>query len=101
MKASAPPSIEEYWHGPQSHLRAFAPDDRRVAVALYRKLAKGRPVDAVRLGNALGISAVQSRELLERPSLKAHVYWDDRGRILGFGGVTMASVGFPSSHRRS
>jgi alkylmercury lyase len=89
---TASPSIEEYWHGLQSHLRAFAPDDRRAAVALYRELAKGRPVDAVRLGNVLGISAAQSRELLERPSLRTHVYWDDRGRILGFGGLSVGKL---------
>lgn len=30
--------------------------------------------------------------MLERPSLKTHVYWDDRGRILGFGGLSVGKM---------
>ena len=49
-----PLEVPTYWGNLESHLQPFWPDEQRVAVALYRELAKGKPVDAGQLGRALG-----------------------------------------------
>ncbi len=86
------PTVDEYWAALDTALPAFSPEEQRVAVTLYRELAKGQPVDAVQLGLALGRSAAEARALLERDSLKVFVYPDDHGRVLGFGGLTAARM---------
>src|SRR5262249_55205001 len=47
------------------------------------------------LGRALGISSAESRALLQRGAIKRFVYPDDKGRVLGFGGLAAA----PMHHR--
>jgi alkylmercury lyase len=89
------PTLNEYWETLTPHLRRFSPEEQRAAVALYRELAKGRPVDDAQLGRALGLSATESRALLERNSIKSFVYPDAEGRVLGFGGLAAA----PMHHR--
>jgi alkylmercury lyase len=89
------PALEHYWEALRIHLRPFPPDEQRAAVALYRELAKGRAVDAAQLAQALGVSPAEARTLLERDSIKAFVYPDDQGRVLGFGGLAAA----PMHHR--
>lgn len=84
------PPVDQYWAALDAALPSFSPEEQRVAVTLYRELAKGQPVDAVQLGLALGRSAAEARALLERDSLKVFVYPDDQGRVLGFGGLTAA-----------
>jgi hypothetical protein len=81
------PSPEAYWEGLRPHLRPFSPNERHAAVALYRELAKGQAVADAQLANALGISIVQSRALLQRDAIKPFIYRDREGRVLGFGGV--------------
>src|SRR5881397_1699783 len=71
------PTVDEYWEALAKHLPTFSPEDQRVAVTLYRELAKGQQVDAAQLGRALG------------------VYPADEGRVLGFGGLAAA----PMHHR--
>ena len=95
MKASEIPSLDEYWRLLESHLRPFSREEQAVAVALYRELAKGKPVDADQLGRALGVTSDESRALLERDAIKSLVYPDGEGRVLGFGGLTAA----PMHHR--
>ena len=89
------PALDAYWKALEPHLPRFSPDEQRAAVALYRELAKGRPVEAAQLGRALGISPAESHALLQRESIKAFAYLDDQGRILGFGGLAAA----PMHHR--
>jgi alkylmercury lyase len=89
------PPLTEYWRKLSSHLQPFSPDEQRVAVAMYRELAKGRAVDADQLGRALGLSSADSRALLQRAAIKAFVHPDDEGRVLGFGGLAAA----PMHHR--
>ncbi|HLX15108.1 MAG TPA: organomercurial lyase [Bradyrhizobium sp.] len=86
------PSVEAYWHSLEPHLPHFPPEEQRVAVALYRELAKGRPVDAAQLGLALGISADDARTLLDREPIKNLIYPDDQGRVLGFGGLAAVQM---------
>ena len=89
------PTLDEYWQQLEPHLPPFSPEERRVALALCQEVAKGRPVDEAQLGRALGISATESRVILERPSIKCWVYRDELGRVLGFGGLAAA----PMHHR--
>jgi alkylmercury lyase len=95
MTKTDSPALERYWEALQIHLQHFSPDEQRAAVALYRELAKGQAVDAAQLGQALGVSPAEARALLDRDSIKALVYLDDQGRVLGFGGL--AAV--PMHHR--
>jgi alkylmercury lyase len=95
MQADKVPTPAEYWNGLEPHIQRFAADEQRVAVALYRELAKGRAVDAENLGQALGISAAESSALLQRDSIKSFIYPDDQGRVLGFGGLAAT----PMHHR--
>ncbi|MGH7546793.1 MAG: organomercurial lyase [Gemmatimonadales bacterium] len=81
MTRSNIPTVEQYWEALAAALPAFSPEDQRVAVTLYREVAKGQPVDAAQLG--------------DRDSLKPFAYYDEQGRVLGFGGLAAA----PMHHR--
>src|SRR5437899_5469056 len=95
MTRTNTPTVDEYWEALAKHLPTFSPEDQRVAVTLYRELAKGQPVDAAQLGRALGVAPAAARGFLNRDSIKAFVYPDDKGRVLGFGGLAAA----PMHHR--
>lgn len=95
MAAREVPTVDQYWESLAPHLRPFAPEEQRAAVALYRELAKGRAVDAEQLGRALGTSLVETHGLLERDAIKRFTYPDAQGRVLGFGGLAAA----PMHHR--
>jgi hypothetical protein len=64
------PTPDAYWLALHAHLPPFSPDEQRTAITLYRELAKGRPVDAVQLSHALGVSPTEARALLDRNSIK-------------------------------
>jgi alkylmercury lyase len=89
------PQLDEYWRKLEPHLRAFAGEEQRAAVALYRELAKGKAVSTDQLAKALGISSAESAALLQRDSIKSFVHPDNEGRVLGFGGLAAA----PMHHR--
>jgi alkylmercury lyase len=89
------PTSDEYWVALKPHLPSFSLEEQRAALALYRELAKGEPVDAAGLARALDTSIAEARALLQRQSIKSLTYTDDRGRILGFGGLATA----PMHHR--
>lgn len=89
------PTVHQYWETLRAGLPEFSPEEQRVALALYRKLAQGRPVGAEQLAEALDVSAEEARSLLDRSSLNAFIYPDDQGRVVGFGGLTTA----PMHHR--
>ncbi|MGH2402985.1 MAG: organomercurial lyase [bacterium] len=88
-------TLDQYWEALAPHLPSFQPEDQQTAVTLYRELAKGQPVDAEQLGRALGVTLEEARTLLERDSIKAFIYPDGEGRVLGFGGLAAA----PMHHR--
>lgn len=67
-------------------------EEQRVAVTLYRELAKGNPVDDGQLASALDLSILETRELLARDAIKRLIYADDRGRVLGFGGLAATTM---------
>jgi alkylmercury lyase len=89
------PPLDEYWGKLSSQLRPFSSEEQRVAVTLYRELAKGKAVDADQLARALGLSPGESRELLQHDVIKNFIYPDKDGRVLGFGGLATA----PMHHR--
>jgi alkylmercury lyase len=89
------PTRDAYWEALQPHLPAFSPDDQRVAIAIYRELAKGHAIDAVQLGRALGVSLAETRAFLQHESIKTITYADGEGRLLGFGGLAVV----PMHHR--
>ncbi len=85
-------ALDAYWRALEPHLRRFAPDEQRIAVALYRELAKGEAVDDTQLARALGIPVAESRALLDRESIRSVIYRDGHGRVLGFGGLAAAPM---------
>jgi len=89
------PTLNLYWKALDRHLPRFSSEEQPIALALYRELAKGQPVDAEQLGRALGVSPAQARAHLERDAIKVFVYPDKQGHVIGFGGL--AAV--PMHHR--
>ena len=94
MAYQAPP-FPEYWQRLEECQRPTSPDDQRVAVALYRELAKGEAVSDEQLAGALGATPVEARALLERPWIKCSSFTDQEGRVAGFGGLATR----PMHHR--
>ncbi len=92
MTTTKIPTLDQYWEDLVAHLPLFSPEEQRAAVTLYRELAKGQAVDAAQFGRALGVSLAEGRALLARESIRAFVYADDQGRVLGFGGLATARM---------
>jgi alkylmercury lyase len=59
---------------------------RRVAVALYRQLAKGEPVSQAHLATLLNLSSKAISDALSA----CPVFCDGDGAVIGFGGLTVA-----------
>ena len=95
MTTTKIPTLDQYWERLAAGLRPFSPEEQRAAVTLYQELAKGQPVDAEQLAQALGVPTSEARALLARDSIKTFVYPDAKGRVLGFGGLAAA----PMHHR--
>jgi len=89
------PRLEDYWARLEPCVKLFARDEQRAAIALYRELAKGEPVDAARLACALCVSSVEAQALLGREAIKAFSYSDEDGHVVGFRGLAVA----PMHHR--
>ncbi len=92
MTTTKIPTVDQYWQRLAAEFPAFSPEEQRAAVTLYRELAKGQAVDAAQLSRALGVSPAEGRALLARDSIRAFVYADDQGRVLGFGGLAAARM---------
>jgi len=86
------PTLDQYCAAIAEAVPPFAPEEQTAAVTLYRELARGRPVSAEQLAAALQVRPERARELLERPSIKAFIYPDEQGRVLGFGGLAVAPM---------
>ncbi|MCZ6446375.1 MAG: organomercurial lyase MerB [Planctomycetota bacterium] len=63
-------------------------DVQRVCVELYQQLAGGDPVSLENLASAFSLSATEVKEVLGTSTLAA-VEYDERGRVVGFGGLTL------------
>ncbi len=92
MTAMKTPKLDEYWTAFEKALADFPAEEQRVAVTLYRELARGRPVTADRLAAALDIPPENARDALARGPLRAFAYLDDEKRVAGFGGLAVAPM---------
>jgi alkylmercury lyase len=63
--------------------------EQRVALALYQLLAEGGPVPSDVLARSSGITPAETERML---SSWPGVYRDDDGRIIGYGGLTIAET---------
>ena len=71
---------------------ALGEDAKRLAVELYRQLARGEPVFPGSLGEALGVPIEEITALLEDEQLKGSVLYDDEGRVIGFRGLAIREM---------
>ena len=90
------PTIDQYWEELEPHLPRFSREEQRAAVALYRELAKGQAVDGEHLARALEISVNEAWALLAQEAIRAFIYADQEGRVIGFGGLAVS----PNMHHR-
>jgi hypothetical protein len=60
------PTLDRYWASLDEALPVFTPEEQRVAVALYRELAKGAPVTVERLAAVLEVPSATAGELIGR-----------------------------------
>ena len=95
MTTTKTPTLDQYWEQLAARLLPFSPDEQQAAVTLYQELAKGQPVEVAQLAQALGVSTSEAQGLLARDSIKAFIYPDEQGRVVGFGGLAAA----PMHHR--
>ena len=86
------PPLKEYWPTLSKAIPDFPPDQQRVAVTIYRELAKGKPASGEQLAAALGLSAEAVQRILSREPLRAFIYQDEQGRVIGFGGLAAAPM---------
>src|SRR5688572_31856238 len=63
--------------------------EQRVALTLYELLAEGGPVPSDVLARSSGITPAETKRML---SSWPGVYHDDDGRIIGYGGLTIAET---------
>jgi hypothetical protein len=91
-QVSASLTPNQYWAALRPYLPSFSVEEQRAAVALYRELAKGEPVDDAQLAGTLGLSIIETRAFLERETIKCLAYPDDQGRVLGFGGLAATAM---------
>jgi alkylmercury lyase len=88
MKASGPPTIEQYLQAFESRVRQFSPQEQEIGGAIFRELAKGAALEHEQLRQALGISDEELRAALQRDPLRSLIHCDKQGRVLEFGGLS-------------
>ena len=71
---------------------ALGEDAKRLAVELYRQLAKGQPVRQEGLAKALGVPTEEIAALLEDEQLKGWVFYDEEKRVIGFRGLAIRKM---------
>ncbi len=76
-------------------LPSMTEKERRVGLEIYRQLSRGEPVSTSGLAQALGIPPHEADVLLTHPNLKSLTYTDNKGGIIGFGGLAIR----PMPHR--
>lgn len=86
------PGLDEYWNTLAKVLPDFTPEQQRVAVTLYREVARGEPLSEGRIATALTTPGGNARELLTQHPLRSFVYRDGEGRVIGFGGLAVAPM---------
>ena len=77
---------------------ADSTDDQWLARTLFQLLAKGEPVDDVRLAGAVGRSTDEVSATLAGPAFAPLLYRGEEGQIIGFSGLGLRQLG-ESVHR--
>jgi alkylmercury lyase len=95
MISNGTPSPERFWEAFAGELPTFSHDDQRIALGIYRALARGRPLSAEQLAVTLSLPESRMREALARDSIRCFTYVDEQGRVAGFGGLATT----PMHHR--
>ena len=85
--AGIDPDLSAYFEELAAHLPNFSLEDQHTALAIYRELAKGDPVDDTGLAGCLGVSLDEARVRRSSPTLECLTYLDSEDRIIGFGGL--------------
>ena len=70
----------------------YSPEERRLALKLYRLLAEGKPVPLGNVATAVGISESVAQVLLEGAALKSNTLYDTAGHVIGFGGLAVSTM---------
>ncbi len=71
---------------------ALGENAKRLALELYRQLARGEPVPLESLGAALGVPIEEITALLEDEQLKGWVFYDDEKSVIGFRGLAIGKM---------
>jgi len=78
-----------------SAMPGLSSDEQRAGMVLLRELAKGEPVAAGQLAEALGVPISDAEALLKDSGLRRLTYVGEDGRVVGFWGLSTA----PTHHR--
>jgi len=82
------PTGEEYWARTAKAIPDFPLEERRMAIALLRELAKGKPVGFEQLGSALGVTPAAAQAYLELPTVASFALRDREGSVTAFSGLS-------------
>lgn len=81
--------LESVWTAIDGALPRFSAEDAQAALAVYHELASGEPLDTVALAERLHVTVAEATEILDRDSLRCLAYRDERGRVVGLGGLAV------------
>ncbi len=87
--------VEEYAEALSAAVRDLNQDDRRLAVALFKRLADGEPVAPARLAADTGLAGEHIEAWLQSGRVAPGVFRDGDGRVVGFWGLATP----PMAHR--
>ena len=86
------PELEEVSAQLLACLPTFDEEEQRVAVEIYRQLAKGTPLRQEPLARAMGVPSSQMAEELGRQNVQSMTHADESGDIVGFGGLAVVAM---------
>ncbi len=84
--------LDEYWTTLAEAIPDFPAEQQRVAITIYRELAKGKPVSAEQLAAALNVSSETAQAMISQEPISGFVHSDEQGRIDGFAGLAAAPM---------
>lgn len=76
---------------------ALSNDAQRMGFLVYDLLSRGRPVSREALASAVCLSTLETIRLLDEPGIRRQALYDERRRLIGFGGLSIE----PTRHRLS
>lgn len=88
----APTKAREVFDRLTAALPRLSPPEQELAIALFQELRTGEPVPLEQLARRLGLPVPEVERGLEG-GLASVVFYDDRGRITGFYGLSIGALG--------